>query len=116
MELREFVCLFGVIVGAICIYAGLRLLFGGFARAMTPGGPRFEPATRRMGGVSGLVFALFGAALIFVVGMATIGPWRVPEPAPFPMHVLDLRTPPAEIERPRPPTPEPGAETTPDRR
>lgn len=54
-----------------------------------------DPARRRAAGMC-LLLALATTSLVY---MYDFGLWRRHGPRPFPMHVLDLNAPPAEVER-----------------
>jgi hypothetical protein len=91
LDLRELVCAFLAVVGAVSLFGGYRL----FANA-------------RGGNVAAAAFfAGFGAVLIVLVAMMTLGPWRVRQESVFPIRVLDLNIPPAAIEKVGPPNPPP---------
>ncbi len=47
----------------------------------------------------GAALTLIGVLLIVVVVMATKGPWRVHNPRPFPVRVMDLNRPPSDLEK-----------------
>jgi hypothetical protein len=98
LEFRIFFC---ALLGAV----GVASLFGG-CQLFANGGRRPNPNL----GAAGF-FAGFGALLIGLVAMMTLGPWRPPEPGVFPERILDLNAPPAAIERvsPTPARPEGGA-------
>jgi hypothetical protein len=91
LNFRALVCTFLAVVGAASLFGGYQLFANSTAR------PNL--------GAAGF-FAGFGALLIILVVMMTLGPWRVRDEGVFPMRVLDLNAPPAAIERVSPtPTP-----------
>src|SRR5580658_8991111 len=102
-DLRQLVWTFGVFVGAAILYGGVHLVRGAIPTAEQRR-IALGAAVRRSDAVSGTIFIIFGASLIVLVAMATIGPWRERDKEPFPVRVLDLSAPPAAIERaaPRP--------------
>ena len=91
-NLHQLVYAFGVILAVAAIYVGILMI-----RADTSGGRRLAPSHDN--GVLGGVLAAFGAVLIVLVGMATLGPWREPAPRTFPVHIMDLQQPISQAER-----------------
>jgi hypothetical protein len=95
LDLQQLVCTFLIVVGAGSVYGGFRLMLIGASRAAsarpdaTAGG---ETATAAF-------FILLGIILFAVAGMLVVGPWREPEPRPFPIRVMDLNIPPSPLER-----------------
>jgi len=109
-DLRQIVWTVGVVLGAVSLYGGVRLLVRGAIAAAEQRGSSLGIAARRSNARSGVVLVILGAGIIVLVAMATIGPWREREKASFPMHGLDLSAPPAAIERAAPhPVPQPVA-------
>jgi hypothetical protein len=103
-DLGELVCTFGVVAGAAIIYLGLLL----FARGPVDSSGRSirfpRPDERLANAAPASALLVVGGALIFRVVATIPGPWRKPTTPHFPVHVLDLNTPPAAIERARLPS------------
>jgi hypothetical protein len=95
-DLGQLVCAFAVVVGLASLYVGLRL----FARGRSA---IFGPGVWASPAPVGVLLALCGVALIFMVGMTLAGPWRNHDQTQIPLRVLDLNIPPAAIERVSPP-------------
>jgi len=91
-DLQQLVYAFAVILAVAAIFMGVLLVRAGVSgrRRVVIAGPN---------GLLGGMLAAFGAALILLVGMATVGPWREHEPRAFPVHILDLQAPISEAER-----------------
>jgi hypothetical protein len=95
LDLHLTVCAAAIVVGAVMIGLGLRLL----SAALPPPG---AAAAGRPFLVSGAVFAVLGAAAIALAGFSLFGPARDRGLGIFPMGVLDLNAP-AEPIQPGPP-------------
>jgi hypothetical protein len=85
MPLRDLLCVSLVFVGAGCLLGGYRLFHAGVGIK----GHNLAPAT---------FFAGFGAFIIVMVIMLTLGPWREPTSGVFPMRVIDLNAPSEPIQ------------------
>ena len=100
---QQFMCGFMVLVGAACIVLGVRLIQT-FDMGATSGADAFARIRTQVVGVApAAVCILFGATIIGLVLMNTVGPWRPAPAGPFPLRILDLNAPPAAIERTHPP-------------
>ena len=91
-DLNQIVYVFAVILAVAAIYVGILMV-----RAGVSGGRRLAPSHDN--GVLGGILAVFGAGVIVLVAMATVGPWRTPSPKAFPVHIMDLQQPISEAER-----------------
>jgi len=91
-DLHQLVFAFAIILALAAIYVGILMV-----RADMAGGRRL--AARHDNGVLGGLLAVFGAILIVLVGMATLGPWREHPAKAFPVHILDLQAPISAAER-----------------
>ena len=91
-DLHQLVYAFAVILAAAAIYVGILMV-----RADVSGGRRLAPSHDN--GVLGGLLAVFGAVVIVLVAMATVGPWRERSPKAFPVHIMDLQQPISEPER-----------------
>jgi hypothetical protein len=104
MDLQQLVSTSFVVADAASVYGGFRLMRIGTSRA---GSARPERPDATAGGEAGTAafFIVLGMILLAVAGMLVVGPWRAPEPRPFPIRVMDLNIPPAAIERVPPKAP-----------
>jgi len=91
-DLHQLVYAFAIILAIAAIYVGLLMV-----RADVTGGRRLAPSHDN--GVLGGILAVFGAVVIVLVAMATVGPWRERSPRAFPVHIMDLQQPISEAER-----------------
>jgi hypothetical protein len=89
-DLHQLVYTFAVILALAAIYVGILMLRPDSGSRLA--GPRHD-------GLLGFVLAFFGAGVIVLVAMATVGPWREPPPRAFPVHIMDLQQPISEAER-----------------
>jgi hypothetical protein len=91
-DLHQLVYAFAIILALGAIYVGILMI-----RADLSGGRRL--AARHDNGVLGGLLALFGAIVIVLVVLVTLGPWRERSPRAFPVHILDLQQPISQPER-----------------
>jgi len=91
-DLHQLVYAFAIILAIAAIYVGILMV-----RGDATGGRRMT--AHNQNGLLGGVLTFFGAAVIILVAMATVGPWREPSPRVFPVHVLDLQQPISAPER-----------------
>ena len=91
-DLHQLVYAFAVILAVAAIYVGILMV-----RADISGGRRLAPSHDN--GVLGGILAVFGAVLIVLVAMVTVGPWREHSPRAFPVRIIDLQQPISQAER-----------------
>ena len=91
-DLHQLVYGFAVILAVAAIYVGFLMVRSGVTG-------RRPISLSGQDGVLGGVLAAFGAVLILLVAMATLGPWREPSPQAFPVHIMDLQQPISQAER-----------------
>ena len=91
-DLHQLVYGFAIILAIGAIYVGVLMVRSGSTgqRPISLSG---------QDGVLGGVLAAFGAILIVLVVMATLGPWREAPPRAFPVHIIDLQAPISRAER-----------------